>query len=288
MKNTQGKVFGPIGLDDLRKWVMEGRVEPLAGISTDLKNWMLAPLKPELEMNWVVENNPGQFYGPTHRAVIDDLIESGALSADARFYQDDRGASAKQVADAAESVAEASAVADKAKAETAVAQKAAEQAQAAAEEANGKAKAALAERDAALATAAAAEKARDAAEEAKAAAETRAAELESTVAAQKKEIDELNGRLAKIGEVHAREWKVSGEVLEPEIVSDAPPPSVARSVFAKPAQPAAAAPTAIQGNSPFAGAGGNAAAMAALEAQARRELARMGASGAKKFFRFKK
>ena len=73
VKSTQGKVFGPILLDELKKWVAEGRVEPLAGISQDLKNWMLAPLNPDLEMDWVVENNPGQFYGPTHRAVVDDL-----------------------------------------------------------------------------------------------------------------------------------------------------------------------------------------------------------------------
>ena len=282
VKNTQGKVFGPIGLDDLRTWVMEGRVEPLAGISTDLKNWMLAPLKPELEMNWVVENNPGQFYGPTHRAVVDDLVQSGALSSDARFYQDDGGDSARQVAAAAESIAEASAALEKAKSEAAAAQKAAAEARAAAEAANDTARSAVAERDAALAAA-------DAAEKAKGAAEARAADLESTVESQKKQIEELNGRLAKIEEVHAREWKVSGEVIEPEIVSDAPPPSVARSVFARPGQQTAeAAPSVLSGNSPFAGANGNAAAMAALEAQARRELARMGASGAKKFFRFKK
>ena len=97
VKNTANKVFGPIDLETLKGWVKDGRIEPLAGISSDLKNWMLAPLKPELEMNWIVENEPGQFYGPTHRTVLDDLKKAGSLSREARFFQDDRGASAELI-----------------------------------------------------------------------------------------------------------------------------------------------------------------------------------------------
>ena len=91
VKNVAGKVFGPIDLETLKKWVRDGRVEPLAGVSGDLQNWTIAPSVPELEMNWIVENNPGQFYGPTHRDVVDDLKKSGALTPAARFYCDDRG-----------------------------------------------------------------------------------------------------------------------------------------------------------------------------------------------------
>ena len=91
VRNTAGKVFGPIGFETLKEWVRDGRVEPLAGVSKDLRNWMLAPLKPELEMDWIIENNPGQFYGPTHRCVVDDFLKSGTLSPGARFYCDDRG-----------------------------------------------------------------------------------------------------------------------------------------------------------------------------------------------------
>ena len=97
IRNTEGKVFGPIDLETLKAWVKEGRVEPLAGVSSDLQNWVLAPLKPELEMNWVVENNPGQFYGPTHRTVVEDLVKTGSLSRDARFYEDDRGAAEERI-----------------------------------------------------------------------------------------------------------------------------------------------------------------------------------------------
>ena len=97
VRNTAGKVFGPIELETLKSWVRDGRVEPLAGISTDLSNWVVAPQKPELEMNWVVENNAGQFYGPTHRAVLDDLVKSGTLSPSARFFLDDRGAAEERI-----------------------------------------------------------------------------------------------------------------------------------------------------------------------------------------------
>ena len=97
VRNTAGKVFGPIDFESLKSWVKDGRVEPLAGVSCDLTNWVIAPLKPELEMNWVVENNPGQFYGPTHRAVVDDLVKTGTLSPAARFYQDDRGAALERI-----------------------------------------------------------------------------------------------------------------------------------------------------------------------------------------------
>lgn len=97
VRNTAGKVFGPIDLETLKDWVREGRVEPLAGVSGDLSNWMVAPQMPELEMNWVVENNAGQFYGPTHRAVLDDLVKSGTLSPSARFFLDDRGAAEERM-----------------------------------------------------------------------------------------------------------------------------------------------------------------------------------------------
>ncbi|MBR1870197.1 MAG: hypothetical protein IJ802_00015 [Kiritimatiellae bacterium] len=89
LRNSDGKIFGPIGLDTLKEWVRDGRVEPFAGISYDLKNWSLAALRAELEMDWVIENEPGRFYGPTHRAVVDDLLRQGGLSEGCRLYRDD-------------------------------------------------------------------------------------------------------------------------------------------------------------------------------------------------------
>lgn len=89
LRTAEGKVFGPIEFETLKGWARDGRVEPFAGISTDLKNWVLASLKPELELEWVIENEPGRFYGPTHRSVIDDLVRQGALGEGRRLYRDD-------------------------------------------------------------------------------------------------------------------------------------------------------------------------------------------------------
>lgn len=89
LRTGDGKIFGPVDLDTLKEWVKDGRVEPFAGISYDLKNWALAALKPELEMDWVVENEPGRFFGPTHRAVVDDLKRQGAIAEGSRIYRDD-------------------------------------------------------------------------------------------------------------------------------------------------------------------------------------------------------
>ena len=216
VRNTAGKVFGPIGFETLKAWVRDGRVEPLAGVSKDLQNWMLAPLKPELEMDWIIENNPGQFYGPTHRAVVDDFLKSGTLSPGARFYCYDQGGSVKGL-----------------EAELAAT------------------KAAQAEREAKIANSL------NVIEGLKA----ELAESKAELAATRAELEKLK---AEKEIVHAREWKT--EVLVPEVVvSDEPPPSVARTAF-----------------------GSGPSSLAALERQAQAELARMGAAGTKGFFAFGK
>ena len=219
VKNSDGKVFGPVDDAGLLSWVRDGRVEPFAGISTDLKKWKLASLEPNLEMDWIVENEPGRFYGPTHRDVVDDLIKSGSLSETCRIYRDDHGGASEKEAEAARSEAEKSL----AQAEMAVTKKDAELAAAQKEVAKFKA---------------------------------RAEQSEARVA-------ELEAKIAKLTETKKREWKA--EVVEPEIVSDEPPPA-AREILRP----------------------GRAQTLADLERQAQAELARMGAAGAKKFFGLKR
>jgi len=279
VKNTAGKVFGPIDLETLKGWVKDGRVEPLAGISSDLKNWMLAPLKPELEMNWVVENEPGQFYGPTHRTVLDDLKKAGSLSREARFFQDDRGAGAERIRaleaalaakDAELSgrekiLAEAQKLSGKKDLQLASAQKTIAQR----DERIAADVAALAQRDSQIAelTKAVAQKEGDRARAEQALAErdaevqrlrTELVQFEEQVAGLKRE---MKTRQAP----HAREW--STEVVEPEIVAvDETPPPVARQAF------------------DFGGS----STLADLERRAQQELARMGPIHAKKFFKLKK
>ena len=284
VRNTAGKVFGPINFESLQSWVKDGRVEPLAGVSSDLKHWVLAPMKPELEMNWIVENNPGQFYGPTHRAVVDDLVKTGTLSPAARFFVDDRGAALERIhalenevaAKDAErvqresSLAEAQKLSAKKDLQLAAAQKAIRER----DDRISEAKAQLVLKDTQIAELTKNVQQRDgqlqqsAAEIARRDVERQA--LEAEVARRDAEIAVLKEQLAKRDEVHDREWNT--EVVVPEVVANELPPPVARQAFT--------APSFASGASP--------AALAELERRAQQELARMGATGAKQLFRMKK
>ena len=268
MRNTSGKVFGPIAFETLQEWVREGRVEPLAGISEDLQNWMLAPLKPELEMDWIVENNPGQFYGPTHKSVVDDFISTGTLSPGARFYCDDRGRTLEAL-----KVSEIELEKARKELESVKAAKTAEALKAGntikgLKTAEAKQKAEV-------------ERLRTGLEKSNGEVERLRVELEKANGEMERlrtELEKTNGELESIkaekDKVHAREWKT--EVLVPEVVvNDEPPPSTARMVFGNGLT--STAKTAF-GNNQFS--------LAELERQAQAELARMGTSGAKKFFGF--
>lgn len=282
VRNTAGKVFGPIDLATLKAWVKDGRVEPLAGISNDLSNWVLAPLKPELEMNWVVENHPGQFYGPTHRNVVEDLVKTGSLSRDARFFQDDHGSSLERIRalEAALSakdlelsrrdvvLAEAQRQSQKRDLILAAAQKSVAQR----DERISEAVAALAQKDVQIASLSKLVKVREG--EALRAAEEVARmsdEVERATAEVKRrdaEIAELRRQIAAKEAIHERSWKA--EVVVPEVVADEMPPPVARQAFGFGQKTVAPA------------------SLADLERRAQEEIARMGASGMQKMFGFKK
>jgi len=234
VKNAEDKVFGPVDDAKLLAWVKDGRVDPFAGISNDLKTWKLASLEPSLEMDWIVENEPGRFYGPTHRAVVDDLLKSNALSGTCRIYRDDHDGQFEKEASSAREEAEKAMAEVQADAEKAMA------------ELKSEAERSIAEKDSELAA------------------------LRNEVETLKKRVEEsdahaadLESKLAKLTETRQREWRT--EVVEPEIVSDAPPPMV-REIFK---------PDRVQ-------------TLADLERQAQAELARMGAARAKKFFGVKK
>ena len=199
VRNADGKVFGPVDDAKLIAWVKDGRVEPFAGLSNDLKKWRLASLEPSLEMDWIVENEPGRFYGPTHRAVIDDLIKSKALSATCRIYRDDHGGAAEKEVAAARDEAERAMAEVQADAEKAMAELKAE------------AERTLAAKDVEIA----------ALKESAEALKARAEGGEARVA-------ELEAKIARLTETRQREWQT--EVVEPEIVSADPPPAV-REIF---------------------------------------------------------
>ena len=204
VKTSDGKVFGPVDDAKLLVWVKDGRVEPFSGISNDLKQWKLASLEPFLEMDWIVENEPGRFYGPMHRAVVEDLIKTKAISESCRIYRDDHGGAVEREASVARAEAEKAMEEIRSEAEKAMA------------ELKDEAERSLAAKDEEIA----------ALKKAVAVSDARAEKSESRVA-------ELESKIARLTETKKREWKT--EVIEPEIVSAEPPPAV-REIF-RPGRP---------------------------------------------------
>ena len=95
VRSADGNVYGPAARATLVEWAREGRIDPSGFVSRDRKEWLPAQLMDELEMRWVVEAEPGKFFGPFNRAVVVRLAESGALPAAARIYRRHDGSPAE-------------------------------------------------------------------------------------------------------------------------------------------------------------------------------------------------
>lgn len=91
VRAADDKVFGPIGMETLIEWARDSRIDPTYAVSSDQKSWVPAPLMPELEMTCLVETDPGTFYGPFNRAVVNGLIDAGTITKAARLYELDTG-----------------------------------------------------------------------------------------------------------------------------------------------------------------------------------------------------
>lgn len=91
LKMNDGTVYGPADLNRLQAWARGGRVAPSGQISSDLKSWVPASRMPELGMEWLVEVEQGQYYGPFHPDVIRDLIAQKRIPASARQFRLDTG-----------------------------------------------------------------------------------------------------------------------------------------------------------------------------------------------------
>ena len=87
VRSENGSVYGPTDRASLVIWAQEGRIEPTGFVSSDRKEWIPAQLMPELEMKWVVEAEPGKFFGPFNRAALVRLAESGAIPEGANIYR---------------------------------------------------------------------------------------------------------------------------------------------------------------------------------------------------------
>ena len=87
VRSSDGNVYGPTDRDTLVVWAGEGRIEPSGFVSQDRKSWIPAQLMPELEMKWVVEAEPGKFFGPFNRNMVSRLARSGSIPAGASIYR---------------------------------------------------------------------------------------------------------------------------------------------------------------------------------------------------------
>ncbi len=85
-RNADGSVFGPADINSLTVWAKEGRITPDGEVSKDRRRWVSAPDLPELEMNIIVEMEPGRFFGPFHENVVRSLKKNGSLAKKARVY----------------------------------------------------------------------------------------------------------------------------------------------------------------------------------------------------------
>src|SRR5450432_488428 len=82
LKHDDGTVFGPISLEQLCQWSKDAQVSPLDKVSTDEKTWTKAPMIPELEMDYLVEVSPDQYYGPTTIGAVKEFLEIGEINKD--------------------------------------------------------------------------------------------------------------------------------------------------------------------------------------------------------------
>jgi len=82
LKNDDGSMFGPVTLEQLKQWSIEAQISPLDKVSNDGKAWMKSPMVPELEMDYLVEVSPDQYYGPTTLGAVREFLQMGEIHAE--------------------------------------------------------------------------------------------------------------------------------------------------------------------------------------------------------------
>jgi len=82
VKKEDGEVFGPVTLDELRSWAIEGRVVHGDLVSRDRETWESADGMGELGMKWVVVFPGGDQVGPMHIGAVAELMIEGSVQAE--------------------------------------------------------------------------------------------------------------------------------------------------------------------------------------------------------------
>ena len=91
LKKANGKVYGPVPLDDIIHWAIEGRVAPDDAISDDGARWSPAANTPELGMQWLVDIPGDRPYGPLNLHAMVDMVRDGIVTPDSRITHRDTG-----------------------------------------------------------------------------------------------------------------------------------------------------------------------------------------------------
>ena len=86
VKSEDGKVYGPATVESLVTWAKDGRIQPTGFLSQNRIDWQPSYLMPELEMKWFVEPEPGKAFGPFNREFVDHLLADGSAGPDAKVY----------------------------------------------------------------------------------------------------------------------------------------------------------------------------------------------------------
>ena len=83
LKQADGNVFGPMPFSHLQQWAADAYISPFDKVSNDETNWVKAPMIAALEMDYLLEIEPGAYYGPTTIGAIREFLASGEIAQDA-------------------------------------------------------------------------------------------------------------------------------------------------------------------------------------------------------------
>ena len=86
VRSEEGSVYGPADAKTLVSWAEEGRINATGFVSRDRKSWIPAQLMDELQMKWVVEAEPGKFFGPFNRVFLVKIHKAGEIPEGAKIY----------------------------------------------------------------------------------------------------------------------------------------------------------------------------------------------------------
>ncbi|MBM4147982.1 MAG: hypothetical protein FJ224_02910 [Lentisphaerae bacterium] len=91
LKIDDRTVFGPVPLDALVSWAMDGRVLPGQMVSNDGTSWMPAEALPALEMHWTVRLPDGSHFGPVNIRALSEAVSSGSIRPEAELKDGNSG-----------------------------------------------------------------------------------------------------------------------------------------------------------------------------------------------------